>query len=223
MKRPGIRRGDALGQKCREYHPCEAARAQSLLQHPVRGHQPARDRPFRDAECLGRLAARAAFKFAQHDRFAVLVRQPRQFLVERGEQFGSVRLRFRRGHLGLPVAAFRGHRLRLECSVERDSIQVVADARPILQRVALADEHHERGLERVVRIGGVAEDAAAGAQHHRGVPADQRGERGLVAVVEESGEQFAVRGGVRVEAGRHAAKPVGSGHRHANLVGRYSL
>jgi hypothetical protein len=58
-------------------------------------------------------------------------------------------------------------------------------------RGGLPRQDQERGLEGVLGVVGIAEDASAGAQHHRPVPAHQLGERllgGLVAPRQESFE-----------------------------------
>ena len=54
------------------------------------------------------------------------------------------------------------------------------------------EQHQERGLEGVVGVGAVTQQPAADAQHHRPVPADDGGERLLVAVAGEQVEQLAV-------------------------------
>src|SRR5262249_3868118 len=55
----------------------------------------------------------------------------------------------------------------------------------------------ERGLERVLGVVVVAEDAAADAPHHRRVPPHERLDRRLVPVADEPLEQLAVPGRVR--------------------------
>jgi hypothetical protein len=59
--------------------------------------------------------------------------------------------------------------------------------------VRFARENEERGLERVVRVGGVREHPATGGEHHRPVPPHQFGERLFGARVEERAEQLRVR------------------------------
>src|SRR5262249_34965454 len=56
----------------------------------------------------------------------------------------------------------------------------------------LADEHQKRGLEGVVGVVGIAEDAATHAQDHRPMPADQGRERALVPPRNEALQQLAV-------------------------------
>src|SRR5439155_16911784 len=63
---------------------------------------------------------------------------------------------------------------------------------PAGERRGLAGQHQERRLERVVGVGFVAEPAAADAQHHRPVPADDGRERLLVAVAHEEVEELTV-------------------------------
>jgi len=62
------------------------------------------------------------------------------------------------------------------------------------QRLAAADgrglprEDEERRLEGVVRVVGVASEAAADGEHGRAVAADELGERGVVAAGDEPAE-----------------------------------
>ena len=56
-----------------------------------------------------------------------------------------------------------------------------------------ADQHQERGLEGVVGVVRVAQDAPADAQHHGSVPAHEDGKGGLVMPGQETLEQLAVR------------------------------
>ena len=72
-------------------------------------------------------------------------------------------------------------------------MQPVAEDGPRSERGGLADQDEERGLEGVLGVGVVAQDAAADAQDHRAVPAHQRGEGRLVAPAEELLQELAVR------------------------------
>jgi len=64
-------------------------------------------------------------------------------------------------------------------------------------RAAVAGQGEEDGLKRVVRVGRVPQHPSADAEHHRAVPFDERGEGGLVAPLDEAGEQVGVRRGGR--------------------------
>ena len=60
------------------------------------------------------------------------------------------------------------------------------------ERVGLADEHEERGLERVVDVVGVAEQGPADGEDHRAVPGDDRLEGRAVAACDEAVEELAL-------------------------------
>ena len=76
---------------------------------------------------------------------------------------------------------------------ERDGVQPVRDRPVAVERPGLVDENEERGLEGVLGGVRVAQHAAADAEHEPPVPADEYLERRLVAVLDEPGEQLAVR------------------------------
>src|SRR5262249_13700300 len=61
------------------------------------------------------------------------------------------------------------------------------------ERRGLAAQNNEGGLEGVLGVGLVAEDAAADAQHHRTMSAHQRREGRLVAFQEKTFEKLPVR------------------------------
>ncbi len=75
----------------------------------------------------------------------------------------------------------------------RDAIKPVGEHRRGSDRSRLAGEDEERGLEGVLGIVVVAEDAPADAQDHRPMPPDDRLERRLIATCDEPFEQIAVR------------------------------
>src|SRR5262249_47787711 len=83
---------------------------------------------------------------------------------------------------------------------------------PAAHRLALADgagpphQRQERRLEGVVHVPGVAEDAAADAQHHRAVPPDEQLEGGLVAVPHEARQKLRVGDGANVRRRDRLAK-----------------
>jgi len=94
--------------------------------------QPGRDRSFRPAELLGRLPARLALKLAQHKRQAVLLRQPRQLLIEQGQPIVSF---LRRRHLGpgqrfLLLAPVSGGSTRLQGGALSHAVQPVTQDGP---------------------------------------------------------------------------------------------
>ena len=67
-------------------------------------------------------------------------------------------------------------------------------------------QDEERGLEGVLRVLLVGQDAAADAEHERPVPADEGGERGLVADGGVPAEEFAVGQGIGPVLGQQAAE-----------------
>ena len=186
-------------------------------QFPPAG-QPVRHRARRAAEPAGGVLVRQPFQVAQDERRPVLLRaagrlprRGRPELVPRGAPIGAGRpareARRLCGEGGRRAAGGPG----LDGGPVGDPVEPVARAGPAGRwSAAFADQDEEGGLERVLGVVGVAEDAAADAQHHRPVPADERGERGLVAGVEEPAEQFGVGRTGAVGGGSGAGGRIGS-------------
>src|SRR5262249_25568077 len=74
-----------------------------------------------------------------------------------------------------------------------DAVQPAADLLPRRDRGGLADEDEERGLEGVLRVVDVADDAPADVEHHRAVAAHQGREGRLIAPADEPAQQLPVR------------------------------
>src|SRR5262249_43078214 len=94
-------------------------------------------------------------------------------------------------------------------------VEPTGDRVPPAHGGCLAREDEEGGLEGILRIRAVAQDAPAHAQDHRPVAADEGGEGGLVALVAEPAKQFAV-GGVLSRLSRGAGAEVT--HQKASLA-----
>ena len=133
----------------------------------------------------GHVALRPAVQVAQDDRNPVLVRQPGQFRVEDRLQVGPGLVggdgRVRHGvHLLLLCLPAGGRPAGLEGGPVRDSVEPVPDQVPRTDRGGPPGQDEEGGLEGVLGQVRVADHAAADAQDHRPVPADQGGEGRLV-------------------------------------------
>ena len=79
-------------------------------------------------------------------------------------------------------------------------VQPGAELMDIAQRVGLSDQDQERRLERVIDVGGVGEQPAADAQHHRTVPIHEGLQGGFVAIGLEPRQKLAL-----IQAGRRPA------------------
>src|SRR5262249_24312941 len=75
----------------------------------------------------------------------------------------------------------------------RDPEQPVGELSRPAELVRLSGQDEERGLERVLGGGAIAQDPGAYAEDERTVPADQLGERRLVALAGVAVEQVGVR------------------------------
>ncbi len=176
----------------------DATPGEPLRQRCSRPRQPARYRPDRPAELTGRLPMSLALQVAEDDGDAVLRGQAAQLLIQERQQVVPpfVRPGFGLGHLrhlllsGPPPAS---HRPGPHGCLVRHGIQPVGDHLPTGDRRGLAGEHEERGLERVLGIVGVAEDASADTPDHGAVTHDEGLERRLVAVGGEPLEELAIR------------------------------
>jgi hypothetical protein len=141
---------------------------------------------------------------AHQDRGAVFLREPGQFLVEQFVEFG-VAGRWavgRRGRvLGRPPP--RGGRTLLGHDPVRDAVEPPADGPTGRHPEVAPGEGHERGLEGVVGVRGVAEGPAAHAPDQFGMPADEGGERAVVVLGGERPDQVGVRPPVVGPGGGH--------------------
>jgi hypothetical protein len=71
-------------------------------------------------------------------------------------------------------------------------MQPTPDGRRLADRRRLANQDEEGGLESVLCVGVIAENAAANIQDHWTVPAEQHSEGRLVSMVTELPEQMLV-------------------------------
>ena len=182
--REGSRGGRRAGQPPRREHRRGDAHAAAIEPRPQElpaAREPPADRADRPGEQPGGLLVRLALEVAEHDRLAVLAREPASSSWSKGRTSssnkpsgaGPVGLRdrldigravSRRGRprpMGRPV----GH------AVEPGGQRV---AHP--DRTGLPHQDQERRLEGVVRVLGPSEDLAANPQHHRPVAFHQLAE-----------------------------------------------
>jgi hypothetical protein len=150
-------------------------------------------------------------QITQDDENSLSIRQPAQFLVEQGEQISSS-VRFRCGgfgHLGyllFPLLSPGSRHPRLEGGLVGHAVEPVGDHLAGHDRVGLADQDEEGGLEIVLGIMTIPQDAAADTPHHRPMPPHQRGQ-GVFTMVEEVFQELAI-GPSRARAGQHGSAQV---------------
>jgi hypothetical protein len=170
---------------------------QAVAERLPRPGQPPPDRPDRAPKRPGHLLVTAAFQVRQHERDAVLLRQPVQLLVERGlhvvrgRRVGRVGAVARGLRLLRPAAC--GVRAGAAGQAERDRVQPVRDRAAAVERRSLVHQHEEGRLEGVLRGVRVGQDAAADPEHEPAVPPDEYLKRRLVAVIDEPRQELAVR------------------------------
>src|SRR5262245_44776662 len=97
-----------------------------------------------------------------------------------------------------------------------DHVEPVAEHGSAGESACLEDEHEESGLERLLRIGFIAEEAPAKPEDHRSMPFEKERERRFVAVGQEPVEEMPVSGGGVL--GAHPLKE--QLHAHAETPGR---
>jgi hypothetical protein len=138
-----------------------------------------------------------AFQIAEHQRRPILLRQLLQLVVEQGMQFfpGNVGSGIGRRHVAsslLVPALLGGVGLGPDRQAVGDLVQPVAHGLGLADRVGLAGEDEEGGLESVLGVVQAAEHAPADAQDHGAVPLDQGGEGRLLPPLGEALEQLRV-------------------------------
>ena len=183
----GLKRAGGTQHRERRARHDDPAAREPIAEHLAGTREPAGDGAFRKAEAGGGFRLVQPLQGAQYERRAVLLRQRVQLLVDHGEQvrgfLGSGRRavahfgRVRPLHPRAPERAAP----RLERGAVGDAVQPRREPVRRAHRVGPLGEYEERGLERVVRGVGVAQHAAAHAEHHRPVAADERAERVLIA------------------------------------------
>ena len=166
--------------------------------------QACRNGSFRPAQFAGGLLARLALHVAQHDRQTMLLGEAVDLAVEQGEPFAVARRDparhvFERFLLGATADA---HGLGLQGNAISDAVEPGADALPRHDCGGLADEDEKGGLEGVVGVVHVAEDAAANAEHHRSMAAHDGRKRRFLVPVEVALQQGVIgRGGGLLQHG----------------------
>ncbi len=102
------------------------------------------------------------------------------------------------------TAALRSLRLGLESDSIGNPVQPTGQRVPVLHRLDFLREQQKRGLESVLAVLGMLQDAPAHPIDHRPMPPHQRIKNDLIAGAEESFDQFPV-GSVHQSLGRHPA------------------
>jgi hypothetical protein len=160
---------------------------------------------------------------AQHQRDAVLLGQPAEFLVHNAGVFhggGVGRVGGQHGVGVDPDAWLRVSDTRLQGDAVSDPVEQPSGGVVAGERPGVAHDQEERHLERVFRRAGVAEHCVAHPPNQVGVAPHQEFERGVVLPGGAPAEQVGVRhsferGGV---SGVQRADQFVAGHR--NLSGR---
>ena len=145
----------------------------------------------------GRLVPRLAFQVTQYERRPVFVGKTLDFLIEEHAQLtpgglhpriinaARERLPLQEFTPGDPVSEAEGNAVG-------DTVQPTGQRIRFANSGRLADEDEERGLERVIDIGRLPQQALANAAHHRPVLLHESGKSILVALRDEFREQHAI-------------------------------
>jgi hypothetical protein len=176
----------------------EAAPAQAGPQQLAATLQPALDGPFGPAEQAGGLLQRLFLQAAEHQGGPVLLRQVLQLFKQQAPHFTQTQVEHRiRGRHGdspiledLPAGrvSFGAHRQAVG-----HPIQPTAHSLPPVDRAGLLREDQEGGLEGILGVVQIAQDAPAHTQYHRPVPFQQRREGVPVPVPGEPLQELVVR------------------------------
>jgi len=163
------------------------------------------------AEMPRRLVLRPCLQVTQHQRSAIFLRQAPQFFIQHQTQLtpGDVVQRIA-GRLRNHAAFVSGAAPRLSSqalsAVVGNAVQPTAQRLALANRTCLASQDEERGLEGVLSVLSMVQDAAAHAQHHRTMTLHQRGECRFRSLVQEAFEQLLI--GERIDRlpGGHGAE-----------------
>jgi hypothetical protein len=180
---------------------------------------------------LGRRRAAQALDVAHDQGQTITLGQTAQFGVEQRAEFAASQSlgRIESGSIGgvgddpvlllsFAPTATAGAARGVDGETSRDAVK------PTRQRFAStngsgpAGKHEEHRLKSVIRVGAVAEDAAADAADHGSVSSQQLLEGGLVALGNEAAEQIVVSVRLRSEAAQ-VAQELGYGSTHASRSG----
>ena len=160
----------------------DAAAGQPRLQPAAGAGQPAGKRVLLNTQLSRRLGASSAIQMAQDERRSVPFRQPTDFGVEQdlnvppGESLRRVGPD-RNRRLALAGSPPAGVTLCSQGGPEGDAMQPTRQGIGTADRLGLASQHEERGLERVFRVFGVVEHALTDPQDHRPVALHEDRER----------------------------------------------
>ncbi len=184
----------------------EAPAFQPRLQPPASPVQPAAERRFPHAQPAGRQVVALPLEAAEDERRPKRIGKMSDLFLEgllgRGG-LGSRPVGGDKVELGRNLVLPPPYRTdpRPPCDAAGHPVQPGSDRVALADRPGPADQHQECGLERVLRLVGVAHQAPAHAQDHRPVTVDQDPERVLargVAAAAEMIQELAV--GERAES-----------------------
>jgi hypothetical protein len=186
---------DGQGSGCQGAGQRDAAPRQPGAKHLAAALQPAPQRPLGPAQLSGGFILSFALQIAEHQRRPVTFGEPLQLLVEDGAGLAQgQRVAVVGSHvdvLEFLVSPGRGG-ARPQCQVVRNLVKPAAEGGTVADGGGLAGQDEKRGLEDVLGILGLAQDAAARPQHEGAMPPHQRSEGCLVTVCGEAPEQFLV-------------------------------
>ncbi len=139
---------------------------------------------------------RQAAEVAGEDRQTIRLGQAVDLGVDRRAEVEAVGLglgpAFTCWIFGLAIPTPRRLVLRPAGDPARDRVEPASEKVAAAEGLGLADEHEERGLERVVDVVGVAEHGPADRKDHGAVPGDDRLEGRAVAAGDEAVEELAL-------------------------------
>ncbi len=181
---------------------------QPFRQHGSRPRQSASDCPFGTAQVQGGFLAGFPFQVAENDHLAMLIGQSFQLLIEHQLKARAVvlgRLGSRDRHRFLH-SSFGGSFPSLQSRPVGNAIKPIADRARRVKSGSLANQDQKSDLKSILGIVRIVQEAAANAEDHRPMPANQRLEGRLIALVNVALEQIGVRYPRRIFHRQYAAK-----------------
>jgi hypothetical protein len=183
-----------------------AAARQTLLKKLAGVGQAAGHRPLFQPQLFSDLGAALALQAAQDEDHPVFLGQPADLLVEDGLEFapGQVQGRLTGGHarsLAFVAVAPAGVAFGAKGGAVSGAVQPTHQGFPLADRGGLPRQDQERGLQGILGVLGVVQDAPANLLHHRPMSLDQLREGVLIAAEEEQFQQLSIR---QVATGRRA-------------------
>ena len=179
----------------------EATTGEPIAEPVASARQATPHRPHRPMQPVRGFLVGQTFEIAGDERRPVGRGDPIELLVQRRSNVGPLDAvpggigGLRRNRLLLDLAAMGGFGLRPQGDPQRDAVQPAAQGVAIADRAGPAHQNQEGGLERILDVVRVAEDAPADVQHHRPVADHQllEGRLGLRMMDFEPLQQLAIR------------------------------